>query len=65
MSILIPVGIVVVIGLVAGIILTIASKVMFVPVDQLVLDVRGALPGANCGACGFNGCDDYAAGGRL
>ena len=56
MSILIPVGIVVVIGLVAGIILTIASKVMFVPVDQLVLDVREALPGANCGACGFNGC---------
>ncbi len=61
MNVLIPVGIVVVIGLVAGIILTIASKVMFVPVDQLVLDVRAALPGANCGACGFNGCDDYAA----
>ena len=61
MSILIPVGIVVVIGLIAGIILTIASKVMYVPVDQLVIQVRDQLPGANCGACGFNGCDDYAA----
>lgn len=57
---LIPVGIVVVIGLVAGIILTIASKVMFVPVDQMVIDIREQLPGANCGACGFAGCDDYA-----
>lgn len=61
MNMLIPVGIVVVIGLVAGIILTIASKLMYVPVDQLIIDIREELPGANCGACGFNGCDDYAA----
>lgn len=58
---LIPVAIVVVMGLIAGIILTIASKLMYVPVDQLVVDIREELPGANCGACGFNGCDDYAA----
>lgn len=61
MDILIPVGIVVVIGLIAGIILTIASKFMHVPVDQLVVEIRDQLPGANCGACGYNGCDDYAA----
>lgn len=60
MNILIPVGIVVVIGLIAGIILTVASKLMYVPVDQVVLDISEALPGANCGACGFAGCDDYA-----
>ena len=61
MSILVPVVIVVVIGLIAGIILTIASKLMYVPIDQLVTDIREELPGANCGACGFKGCDDYAA----
>jgi len=61
MNLLTPIILLAVIGCVAGIILVIASKVMHVPVDQTVLDVRDALPGANCGACGFAGCDDYAA----
>ncbi|MEG0829263.1 MAG: RnfABCDGE type electron transport complex subunit B [Anaerovoracaceae bacterium] len=61
MSMLIPIAVVVVIGLVAGIILTIASKLMFVPVDEVIASIREALPGANCGACGYAGCDDYAA----
>lgn len=61
MNILIPVCIIVAIGLIAGIILTVASKLMYVPIDQLVVDIREELPGANCGACGFKGCDDYAA----
>lgn len=58
---MIPVVLVVVVGLIAGIILTIAAKVFFVPVDETVAKIREALPGANCGACGFAGCDDYAA----
>lgn len=60
-SIIFPAIMVAVIGLVAGIILTIASKLMYVPVDERVAAVREALPGANCGACGYAGCDDYAA----
>lgn len=52
--------ILVVMGLIAGIILTIAAKVFFVPVDETVAQIREVLPGANCGACGFAGCDDYA-----
>jgi Na+-translocating ferredoxin:NAD+ oxidoreductase RNF subunit RnfB len=28
--------------------------------DPLVGQIRAALPGANCGACGFPGCDGYA-----
>jgi Na+-translocating ferredoxin:NAD+ oxidoreductase RNF subunit RnfB len=28
--------------------------------DPLIDKVRAALPGANCGACGFPGCDGYA-----
>jgi Na+-translocating ferredoxin:NAD+ oxidoreductase RNF subunit RnfB len=29
--------------------------------DPLIDQVREALPGANCGACGYPGCDGYAA----
>jgi Na+-translocating ferredoxin:NAD+ oxidoreductase RNF subunit RnfB len=31
-----------------------------VPQNPLTGQVRDALPGANCGACGFPGCDGYA-----
>ena len=61
MNILIPVLIVAAIGLVAGVGLALASHFMAVPVDERVQQVRGALPGANCGACGYSGCDGYAA----
>lgn len=60
MNVLTPVLIVVIIGLVAGVILTVAAKLMYVPVDERVSAIREVLPGANCGACGFAGCDDYA-----
>jgi Na+-translocating ferredoxin:NAD+ oxidoreductase subunit B len=48
------------IGLLSGLILAIASIVMAVPKDQKAEDIRAMLPGANCGACGFSGCDGYA-----
>jgi Na+-translocating ferredoxin:NAD+ oxidoreductase RNF subunit RnfB len=60
-SILIPVLLVAGIGFVLAVILTIASKIFYVPVDEKVADLRAELPGANCGACGYAGCDDYAA----
>ena len=60
MEILIPVLLVVAMGFVFAVILTIASKIFFVPVDETVTNLRAELPGANCGACGFAGCDDYA-----
>jgi len=31
-----------------------------VPQNPLAEKIRAALPGANCGACGFPGCDNYA-----
>lgn len=58
--ILIAIVIVGVIGLVCAGILTIASKIFFVPVDETFANLRAELPGANCGACGYAGCDDYA-----
>ncbi|MEG1887362.1 MAG: RnfABCDGE type electron transport complex subunit B [Oscillospiraceae bacterium] len=60
MEILIPIIIVGAIGLVAGIGLAIASVIMSVPVDETRSKLREALPGANCGACGYTGCDAYA-----
>lgn len=49
-----------VIGLVCSVLLVIASHFLSVPVDTRVEDIRAFLPGANCGACGYAGCDDYA-----
>lgn len=59
-TIVLPAIIVAVVGLIFGVILTIASKLMYVPVDEKVAAIRDVLPGANCGGCGFAGCDDYA-----
>ncbi len=59
-EILTPVMIVAGIGLLAGLILAIASIVMAVPKDEKAEAIRDMLPGANCGACGFSGCDGYA-----
>ncbi len=56
-----PIILVVGLGLVFGIVLTVAAKIMYVPVDETVAKVREVLPGANCGACGYSGCDGYAA----
>ena len=28
--------------------------------DELAIELRECLPGVNCGACGFSGCDEYA-----
>jgi formate dehydrogenase beta subunit len=48
------------IGLAASILLGIASKVFYVQVDPTVSALSEALPGANCGACGFAGCSSAA-----
>ena len=49
------------IGLLLGLVLAVCSAVFAVPVDEREAAVRECLPGANCGACGFSGCDGYAA----
>jgi NADPH-dependent glutamate synthase beta subunit-like oxidoreductase/Na+-translocating ferredoxin:NAD+ oxidoreductase RNF subunit RnfB len=47
-------------GLTVGIGLAIASKIFYVYVDPKILAVEAALPGANCGGCGFPGCSANA-----
>jgi len=48
-------------GFICSLLLSIASKAMAVEVDERLALVRNALPGANCGACGYSGCNGYAA----
>lgn len=60
-AILIPLLIVTAIGLVLGLGLALAAKFMAVPTDEREAQIRECLPGANCGACGYSGCDGYAA----
>ena len=60
-AILFPVLIVAGIGLLAGLILAVASIVMAVPKDEKAEAIQELLPGANCGACGYSGCSGYAA----
>ena len=59
-EILIAVIPVVIIGIVCAAVLVTASKLMAVKEDERFPAVRDCLPGANCGACGFAGCDGYA-----
>lgn len=47
-------------GLLFGIVLSLASKAFAIEEDPKVKEIRKVLPGANCGACGFPGCDGLA-----
>ena len=47
-------------GLLFGLGLGLAAKKFAVPVDERVEAVKECLPGANCGGCGYPGCDGYA-----
>lgn len=49
-----------ILGLVLGLGLAVASKVFYVYVDPVIAAVEAALPGANCGGCGFAGCSANA-----
>lgn len=48
-------------GALSGILLLIASKVLAVKTDETEAKITEALPGANCGGCGYSGCAGYAA----
>lgn len=60
MTYIIPIVILAACGLIAGILLTLASDFFYVKTDERVQKINDTLPQANCGACGFAGCADYA-----
>ena len=47
-------------GAIFGAALAFAAKIFYVEVDPKEAAVRECLAGANCGGCGFPGCDGYA-----
>lgn len=60
MEIIKPVIVLGSLGFLFGVLLSIASKIFEVKLDPLVGNILGVLPGANCGACGFPGCEGLA-----
>lgn len=61
MSVIIVSALVVgIVGITIGILLGIASEKFAVEVDEKEILVREALPGNNCGGCGYPGCDGLA-----
>ena len=61
MKILLPVLIFIGHGLLMGALLALASKLFAVKKDEKAEAIKECLPGANCGGCGYSGCDAYAA----
>lgn len=59
-AILVATGWISAIGLVSAVLLAVADRYLSVQEDPRIGLVLAALPGANCGGCGFAGCGDYA-----
>ena len=60
MEILIALAVLAVIAIICAIVLTLSATFFGVKENEKVVAVRDCLPGANCGACGYSGCDGYA-----
>ena len=59
-NILTALGVVAAVALFMGVLLAVVTHFFGVEESQKFKDIRACLPGVNCGACGYKGCDDYA-----
>ena len=59
-NLLIAAGVTACAGLVLGLLVGLAAKLFGVKTDPRIEAVLGALPGVNCGGCGYAGCADFA-----
>lgn len=59
-SFLPSVGVLSGLAIIFGVLLSYASRVFHVDVDERIQRVEDALPGLNCAVCGFVGCAQYA-----
>lgn len=59
--ILTAIAILAVLGILFGAGLAVSARIFHVETDPRLEEVAEALPGINCGACGYPGCDGYAA----
>lgn len=60
MDILIALSVVASVALLAGVLLAVISHFFGVEKSKDLKEISACLPGVNCGACGYKGCDDYA-----
>ncbi len=60
MDIVIAIAVLGGLGLVFGLVLGMAARVFHVEEDPRLEQLNDALPGANCGGCGYAGCSGYA-----
>ena len=60
LPVLVPIAVLGAIALVAAVLLTLAATFFSVKENERFAPIRDCLPGANCGACGYSGCDAYA-----
>ena len=56
----IPIVVLAVIAIVLAVMLTLSTHFFGVKEDERYSQLRDCLPGANCGSCGYSGCDGYA-----
>ena len=49
-----------ILGIIGSVLLVAAAKFLAVSEDERVQQLQSALPGANCGGCGYAGCSSYA-----
>ena len=59
-EILTSLAVVVAVSLVLGILLALCMRFFGIEEEEKTKNIRACLPGANCGACGYAGCNDYA-----
>ena len=59
-EVLIAIGVLGGLGLIFGLVLAAASKMFYVETDPRLEQLCEVLPGANCGGCGYAGCNGYA-----
>ena len=59
-TIIFAAAMVTIIGIICAVVLSAASKIMHVKVDERITLLTDCMPGANCGACGYPGCSAYA-----
>ena len=55
-----PILLFAILGILTGVLLTVISKVFEVKTDERIEQISESRPQANCGACGYAGCSDYA-----
>ena len=60
LDIIVSVALLLCVSVVCAVLLTLSDKFFGIKEDTTVTAIRESLPGANCGACGFSGCDGYA-----